>query len=158
MSSVRFRISGLPLEPFLSWFGLSDHQLVEQGAKREVCDSAFGFPCRVSLVDAGVGETVILLPYQHHPVNGPYQASGPIFVRESAQPASLGVNEVPDVVRLRLMSLRAYDANGAMIASEVIEGREIEKQIEVFFANDQISYIHLHNARAGCYSCRVDRA
>jgi hypothetical protein len=34
-----------------------------------------GFPCRVSLQDAEIGEEVILLPYQHHKTNSPYQAN-----------------------------------------------------------------------------------
>jgi hypothetical protein len=26
-----------------------------------------------------------------------------------------------------------------------------------FFANPQVGYLHVHNARRGCYACRVDR-
>lgn len=155
-SSIPFRISGLPLEQFVPWFEFTDAELASRGAIRQVCDKRPGFPCRVSLVDAHPGEPLILLPYRHHAVEGPYQSSGPIFVREAAEPARLDINEVPEVVRLRLMSIRAYDIQGLMVASEVIEGRDIEKQIETFFTDEQIAYLHLHNARAGCYSCRVD--
>jgi uncharacterized protein DUF1203 len=156
-SSVPFRISGLPLEQFIPWFRFTDAELASRNAARQICDKSPGFPCRVSLVDAVPGEKVILLPYRHHAVAGPYQSSGPIFVREAATPARLDMNEVPEVVRLRLMSIRAYDNQGMMVASEVIEGRDIEKQIETLFTDEQINYLHLHNARAGCYSCRVDR-
>lgn len=157
-NSIPFVISGLPADAFTPLFGLTDAELASPGARRCTVDSRPGYPCRVSLEDGRVGEQVILLPYAHHPVTGPYQGTGPIYVRVGARDARLGVNEVPEVVRLRLMSVRAYDADGFMVASNVIEGREIEKQIETFFLNEKVSYLHLHNARPGCYSCRVDRA
>lgn len=152
-----FRISALPLEPFLPFFALTDDELLARGARRCVADSKPGYPCRVSLRDAEVGEKVILLAHMYHPVDGPYQAIGPIYVRESAQPAQLAVGEVPEVVHGRLLSLRAYNAKGLMRAAEVFEGHELEEQIQRLFADEKVTYLHVHNARPGCYSCRVDR-
>jgi hypothetical protein len=34
----------------------------------------------------------------------------------------------------------------------------LEEVIARFFADPQVAYLHLHNARPGCYNCRVDRA
>lgn len=153
-----FRISGLSMDPFFHLLTLSDAELAAHQARRYKADSKPGFPCRVSLVDAEPGETVILLPYLHHAVNGPYRSSGPIFVRENARPAELGINELPEVVRNRLMSVRAYDSESLMLASAVVEGPEIAFQIEEFFADERVAYLHLHNAKPGCYSCRADRA
>lgn len=155
---IPFVISGLPADDFAPLFEMSDAQLASRGARRCTVDSRPGYPCRVSLEDGHVGEQVILLPYPHHPVAGPYQGIGPIYVRVGARQARLDINEVPEVVRTRFMSVRAYDADGFMVASNVIEGREIEKQIVTFFSNEKVSYLHLHNAKPGCYSCRVDRA
>jgi len=157
-SPIRFRISPLPIDEFTPWFQLSDSDLVARGMRRMIADSRPGFPCRVSLVDASIGERVILLPYLHHPVSGPYRASGPIFVREGAETAALEVNEVPEYVRLRLLSVRAYDREGIMVASEVTEGSELPAAVARLFGNDRAAYLHAHNAKAGCYSCRVDRA
>jgi hypothetical protein len=39
----------------------------------------------------------------------------------------------------------------------VIEGRLLEELIGRFFANDAVTYLHLHFARPGCYAARVDR-
>jgi hypothetical protein len=153
-----FLISGLPLEDFSNLFELDDAQLAVLNAKRYLADANPGFPCRVSLIDAAVGEPVILLPYMHHPVDGPYRGSGPIFVRERAKQAELDVNEVPEVVRCRLISVRAYNAQSLMVASEVVDGSNLEQQIEPFFTDEEVSYLHLHNAKPGCFSCRVDRA
>jgi hypothetical protein len=156
-SSVPFRISALPLEPFIPLFSLDDAELAKHGGRRCIADRKPGFPCRVSLLDADPGERVILVPFSHHSVDSPYQASGPIFVRQGAKQAILDVNEVPESVRGRLLSIRAYDASGLMVDAEVAEGSELESQIERFFALPHVAYLHLHNARPGCYSCRVDR-
>ena len=34
----------------------------------------------------------------------------------------------------------------------------LEEIVSRLFSDEQVNYLHLHNARAGCYSCRVDRA
>jgi hypothetical protein len=61
-------------------------------------------------------------------------------------------------MRVRLLSLRAYDAEGMMLDADVVEGDKIEPLIAKMFANPDTSYIHAHNAKRGCYSGRIDRA
>ena len=153
-----FRISGLPLAPFTPLFAWSDAELSAHGMRRVVADEHPGFPCRVSLVDAQPGETLILRNYTHHDVDGPYRASGPIYVRDRATPADIAPGDVPDLVRRRLLSLRAYDAAGMLREADVAEGRELPALVARMFADAGVAYIHVHNARPGCYSCRIDRA
>jgi hypothetical protein len=158
MSSVSFRISSLPLDSFHFLFGLNADELAAHNARRCIADSNPGFPCRVSLEEAEVGESVILLNYVHHPVNNPYRSAGPIYVRERAKQAELKINEVPQVAQTRVLSVRAYDESGFLVASDVVDGSALKQKISDFFSNATIAYLHLHNARPGCYSCRVDRA
>jgi uncharacterized protein DUF1203 len=158
IATVPFRISALPLDAFAPLFALSDAELAARGMRRMIADSKPGFPCRVSLVDAEVGERVLLLSYAHHVGPGPYRASGPVFAREAARETLLGVNEVPESVGSRLLSVRGYDREGILVASDVTEGRSLEEIVSRLFSDEQVNYLHLHNARAGCYSCRVDRA
>jgi len=146
------------MESFSSLFHQSDDELRARGARRMVADKTPGFPCRVSLLDAEPGEEVLLLPFAHHDVDSPYRSSGPIFVRARAQTARLEVNEVPAMIRSRLLSIRGYDAKGMMLVSDIVEGKELEEHLWRFFANRQVEYVHLHNARPGCYNCRVERA
>jgi hypothetical protein len=155
--SIPFQINGLPLSEFSPLFTLDETELAKRGAQRLTVDHKPGFPCRVSLEDAEPGESVILLPFVHHNTASPYQSSGPIFVRESATEAVLAQNQIPPVVVDRLMSVRAYDRGGMMVDCDVAEGSRISDIIGRLFQNDRVSYLHLHNARAGCYSCRVDR-
>ncbi|HRE63732.1 MAG TPA: DUF1203 domain-containing protein [Ferruginibacter sp.] len=154
---VDFRLKSLPYHEFKNLFTLTDSALKKMGATRMLVDKFPGFPCRVSLQDAEPGEEVILLPYQHHKTNSPYQASGPIFVRKVAATAVLNTNEIPVMFNHRLLSLRGYDKNGIMKAAEVIEGNTLKEKLHQLFDNENIAYIHIHNARPGCYNCLVER-
>lgn len=155
---MSFQIVSLPLEPFTAFFALDDEQLRAKGAKRFIADCQPGFPCRVSLVDAAPGEHVVLVPFIHQDADSPYRASGPIFVREHAQQAFIGVDEVPELLRLRVLSVRAYDPEGLMVDADVVDGRVLEALIERLFNDPRIDCLHVHFARPGCFACRVDRA
>lgn len=152
-----FQISALPRERFAELLGLTDRDLAERGARRVVADAKPGYPCRVSLVDAEVGERLVLLSYSHQPAESPYRASGPIYVRESAGEARPGVGEVPQLLRHRLLSFRAYDAAHMMVDAEVAPGERLEEVVNRMFAAGAVAYIHVHNAKPGCYNCRIDR-
>ena len=153
-----FQLLGLFPNQFSHLFSLSAEQLAPLGIVRVTADSKPGFPCRISLQDAEPGEELLLLPFEHQPAISPYRASGPIYVRVGAQPANLRPDEVPPYVSLRLMSVRAYDARHMMVSAEVCPGEQVAAQIQREFSNPRIAYIHLHNAKRGCFSCRVDRA
>jgi hypothetical protein len=121
-------------------------------------DEKPGFPCRVSLEDAEIGETVLLLNYEHQAAASPYRSQHAIFVREGAEMARPGINEVPESLKLRLLSLRAFDDDGMMVAAEVVHGREVEGVIREMLSDRKASYVHIHNAKRGCYAARADRA
>jgi hypothetical protein len=156
-----FRISGLPAEPFQSYFTMSDADLLRHGARRVMAsetDHPLMPPCRVSLRDAKPGEVSILLHYPHHDsAHSPYRASGPIFVREGVMETASFLNHVPVQQRIRLLSVRAYDASGMMVDAEVLPGTALEEAISRFFIRSDVKFLHAHNARRGCYSCRIDR-
>ena len=154
-----FRISGLPIERFEPLLALDDSDALERaGAVRLTVDEPHAFPCRVSLQDAVPGEQVLLLNFLHQPAASPYRASGPIFVRRAAARTQVAVDEVPAQQRRRLLSVRAYDTRDWIVAAEVTPGTELESVIERFLADSRVAYLHLHNARPGCYAARVDRA
>lgn len=152
-----FRISGLSPEPFAHLFGLSDDALAASGAKRYIVYEKPGFPDRIEMRDLEPGESALLINYEHQPAPTPYRSSHAIFVREGAAGAYESVNEVPDVMRIRPLSLRAFDSSGMMLDADLVDGREIEALIERFFDNPDVAYIHVHNAKRGCYSGRIDR-
>ena len=152
-----YRIKGLPLAPFQPLFGLDETELAARGIVRMVADSKPGYPCRITLEDAEPGESLLLLNWRHQDADTPYRADGPIFVREAAMETRELRNAVPQQQRDRLLSVRAYDAQGWMHDADVLQGTELEAAIERSFADARIDYLHVHNARRGCYACRVER-
>jgi hypothetical protein len=153
-----FQITGLPASRFAPLHALTGEELAAHGAVRMVADKEPGFPCRVSLRDAAVGESVLLLNYEHLPVAGPYRSSHAIFVREGATEARLAVNEIPPSLQIRLLSLRAYDRNGMMLEADVVPGEELGPAIERMLERGATDFLHVHNAKPGCFAARVDRA
>ena len=153
-----FQFVALPIENFSHLFSMNDEEFQSHGARRMNVDSHPGYPCRVSLMDATVGERVILTPFTHHDVISPYQSAGPIFVRENAQTARPPVNEIPVMFHHRLLSVRAYDEAAMMKNARVVEGEALEEIIRDLFASESISYLHIHNAGPGCFNCMVQRA
>jgi len=154
---MNFRISGLPIVNFSQLLSLDDAALDRAGITRCVVDEAGAYPCRITLEDAEPGEQVLLLNHAHQSARTPYASTGPIFIRRNARATRVLVNEVPDQQRRRLLSVRAYDANGWMIDADVTEGAELESLIARFLGDPTVDYLHVHNARRGCYACRVDR-
>ena len=64
---------------------------------------------------------------------------------------------MPDSLATRLLSVRAFDPEGMMIDADVVEGAALEPLIERMFEDPRVDYLHVHNARRGCYAARVDR-
>jgi len=154
---MNFLITALPMDAFQELMFKNDEELKAFHAKWVIVDVEAGYPCRVSLVDAKIGERVLVLPFCHHDVDSPYQSSGPIFVREKAKMAKLGINEVPKILLHRSLSIRAYDANKLMIQAEVLQGGELKAAIGRFFCDSDIEYLQIHNATSGCFNCSVFR-
>ena len=152
-----FQISALNVDKFSHLFGQDREALAKLGVQRIVVDNKPGFPCRVSLRDAEVGEKVLLMNYEHQPLPTPFRSSHAIFVREWATQAAPKRNEVPKMFRHRLLSVRAFDASGMMIDADVIDGEHLEPLIEQLLANKSADNLHLHNARLGCYAALVER-
>ena len=152
-----FRIRGLAAEPFAALFSLSDEALAARGAVRKTADAAPGFPCRISLTDAAVGDEVILAHHEHHAVGSPFRSSYAIYVREGEQTFD-EADRVPEMLRSRLLSLRAFDSRGMLLDADVTGGGEVEALIARLFADTRVAYLHIHFAKPGCYAALVERA
>jgi hypothetical protein len=157
MTKHSFRVTGLSPDLFRPLFELSDAELNQLGARRMIADDA-RMPCRVSMAHAAVGEELLLLNYEHQPANTPYRSTHAIYVRKLADQAFDAVNTVPEVMSSRLLAIRAFDATHMMIDAEVCEGTDAAQMFERFLSNPNTSYLHVHNARQGCYAGRVERA
>ena len=155
---IDFLIKALNENDFYELMLKNDEELKIANATWITVDEEPGYPCRVSLKDAKIGERVLALSFCHHNVNSPYMSSGPIFVREKAKMAILDINDVPNMLRDRSLSLRAYNNDSIMIGAEVVQGKELESAFHRKFQNRDVKYIHIHNANPGCFNCSVYRA
>jgi hypothetical protein len=155
---MNYQLRGLEPASFEKLFDLDDETLAARGMRRMRSDRPVGYPCRVSLEDTPVGEDVLLLTFTHQDSRSPYRASGPIFVRQGQARAARVVNALATCLKLRPLSVRAYDAADEMVDAEVVDGAEAEPLIRRYLARAAVAYLHIHFARRGCFACRVDRA
>lgn len=152
-----FKLEALHHSNFNYLNDLSESELSEHNIKKIKADKFPGFPCRVTLEDAAIGETVYLLNYDFHNVNSPYRANGPVFVRAHQVIKTYEINEIPIMFNHRLLSVRGYNKEAMMIAADVSEGKLLKEKLSQMLENPEIEYIHLHNAKPGCYNCVVKR-
>ncbi len=153
-----FRIIGLDPEPVRHLYGLHDDDLRAARAIRYEVDAVPGYPDRIGLRDARLGERVLLVNYVHQPAATPYRASHAIYVREGATERAEFVDEIPEALRVRLLSLRAFDAGDMMIDAEVVPGSEAAPLVRRLFRRPEVAYVHAHFAKRGCFAARIDRA
>ena len=154
---MHYRVTGIDPTPLQAYFAMTDAQLATLGMVRTVVDESPGFPCRVSLNDAAIGEELLLLSYQHQPAHSPYQAAGPVFVGRSLTRPATFIDTVPPSFATRLLSVRAYDEAHLIVEAEVVDGAAFEPLATRFLAKLEVAYLHVHYARRGCYAGRVDR-
>jgi hypothetical protein len=152
-----FVISGLDPAPFRDLYGMADAALSCHLAQRVVADAAFGYPDRITLCDAAIGETLLLVNHVHQPAATPYFASHAVFVREGAEEPARLVDRVPLMLARRMLSLRAFDDAGAMVAAELVAGEDAVPAITTLLASPQAAYLHAHFAVRGCFAARIDR-
>lgn len=157
VSMSSFRITGLDPENVKDLFGKTDEELAQTGARRVVADETPGFPDCIEMRDLNVGETAILVNYLHLDAASPYRSSHAIYVREGATRAYDAVDEVPDVLRRRLLSVRAFDEQAMMTNADVIDGTDLRGGITRKFEDPRVAFIDVHNAKRGCFAARVQR-
>ena len=157
-TSPSFRITGLPAAPFRPLFAMSDAELAARHAERLVVDAKPGYPDRIELRDAEIGESVILVNHAHLPGDGPYRSSHAVFVIDGARDRYDAVDRVPEVLRGRTLSVRAFDGREHIVDADLVDGRDLESLIARFLARPDVAFLHVHYAKRGCYACRIERA
>jgi hypothetical protein len=116
-------------------------------------------PCRQCLTDAVQGEAVLLGSYHFGRPKGIYWTPSPIFVHEQCCAGFSPTNLIPEIVRNRLVSVRAYGSDDFCLydLGDVSEGRNVDPLIDRALADHRTDYVNIHTARPGCFLCRVVR-
>lgn len=155
---MTFRIRGICVAEIEPYVGLNDDALHALNARRVIADRPYAFPDRVELRDAEPGERLLLLNYEHQPARTPYRASHAVFVLEDAVSRYDRVDEIPALLRKRIISARAFDDEGMIVDAALCPGSELEATIEQLLRVERASYLHLHYAKHGCFACMVERS
>ncbi len=153
---MTYRITGLEPGDFAALFDLDDAELEAKGMIRMTVDNP-NFPCRIALRDCDLGDQVILLNHVSHDGNNPYRASHAIFVSRSATEAARFIDAIPPALDRRILSLRAFDADGMMVDAALVQPGEADPAIRKLLANPAAAHIDAHNATRGCFAARIDR-
>ena len=126
---------------------------------RRIVSDGGGAPCRHCLRNAGAGEVMLLGSYSLPAPLGIYWTPSPIFLHVNVCPHYKRENDIPEIVRTRLVSVRSYDANNGCIydLGEVVEGTAIDLVVNRALADLRTKFINVHTARPGCLLCRIER-
>lgn len=153
---MTFRISGLNPRLFSDLAGLPDQELADRGVARMISTGS-GFPCRITLRDLPAGASALLMNYAHQPAQTPFQSRHAIFVGEDAAEKYDAIDQVPEMLQSRLLSIRSFDAQHMMIDADVVEGVAAAEMIERLLANPDAQYLHVHFAKHGCFAAKAER-
>ena len=149
---MAYRISGLDPADFAD-----PAALLAAGAIRIRADTKPGFPCRVTLEDAEPGETLLLLNHVSHDVATPFRSTYAIYVREGASQAPDYVDSTPAFLGHRTLGFRGFDADGILRRASVAGPGDADQAIRGLLEYQEVAYIDVHNAGAGCFMVRVER-
>lgn len=155
---MTFLVRPLPAARFEHLFGLDAGKLAIHGVSVREVDASPGFPCRVSLRDGGIGERALLMNFEHQPAATPYRSAHAIFVIDGAAEAQPDPGEVPEVMASRLLSVRAFSADGMMTAADIVDGCAAAEMFEAMLAQADTAYLHAHYAKRGCFAARIERS
>jgi hypothetical protein len=153
---MAYRIAGLASDEFAPLVTLSEEALAARGARRLKAGEG-GFPCRVSLEEAEPGESLLLLNYASHYVDGPFRTTYAIYVREAAEASATYVDQVPPMFDRRTLSLRAFDGEGMLRGALLAMPGEADSRIRELLSLPEIASVHAHNAAYGCFLAKIER-
>ncbi len=88
-----------------------------------------------------------------------YWTPSPIFVHAGPCPHYDRVNDIPEIVRGSLVSVRAYDAEDQCVyeLGQVSDGTEVDAPLRRALDDPRTAYVNIHTAKPGCLLCRVER-
>ena len=136
----------------------ADGLLAQPDNRRLVADSYPGFPCRRCLRDAEIGDAVSLVSYDTFVGTSPHTHPGPIFLHtDGCRPWDGSGDRIPAQLLRRQLSVRALDGAHMMRDARIVAGTCLEAAARELLEDDEVAYLHVHNAAAGCWAVRIDR-
>lgn len=122
-------------------------------------EAASGYgPCRQCLRDFKVGEERrILLTYNAFRNQGEIPLPGPVFIHEQECQVYDPTSGFPKQ-GTRAHTLQAYRKGREQRSETLVEHDEVDDVLQCLLADEEVAYIHVRDASAGCYDFRIERA
>ncbi len=116
-------------------------------------------PCRHCLkLICPLREELILFTYDAFFGQSVPPLPGPVFVHaDQCQPFS-GNGNVPGEYLGQPLTFEAFGAKRKRLDERTIAGGGEDETLQTMFANQNVEYVHVRSASAGCYLFRVERA
>jgi len=114
-------------------------------------------PCRscLQVFDQG-NDRRIYLTYNSFDGLSPLPDPGPIFIHENQCERFYRDGFPPDLLDLPVY-LEAFADNSQIVSRTSMDSETVDSQIVKLFENDDVKFINLRNAEAGCFMARVER-
>ncbi len=115
-------------------------------------------PCRCCLRPFAPGrEQRLLFTFRPRADDGSLMAPGPVFIHADHCDAYAGEG-FPDALRDLPLAFEARSSGSRVTALLAGAGVPAETQMSTLFASDQVRWLHLRHAEAGCFIARIERA
>ena len=155
---THFRCVPIPTETAQRWRRTNQDDAANP--LRRAISTGTGAPCRHCLRNATAGEEMLLGSYHLPSPTGIYWTPSPIFLHASDCTAYTAQDEIADIIRTSLISVRAYNAEQTVLydLGQVAEGPDADAPLARALADPRTSFVNIHTAKPGCLLCRVERA
>jgi hypothetical protein len=133
------------------------HQVVEQIA------SGKG-PCRVSLQPFAIGKDErLLISYSPFEIDNAFNQPGPIFISKKEVKPYSDIYHFPPEIKADKenfpLTLIGYNTRQKMAFTKLVGDGDVDLLIaETFDKHPEVAYLHVRNAEAGCFICKIERA
>lgn len=132
----------------------------DQGQPVERHIAQGGEPLRDCLRRALPGEAILLASYCPFTVAGPYREYGPVFVSAKPQAAprldALPLDGEQPYLGTGFV-LRAYSREERIVDATLTTVSTATRDLDTFFARDDVAFVLARFAAYGCYALRVER-
>ena len=109
-------------------------------------------------MDAEPGEDLLLVNFEHLPVGNPYRSCYAVYVREGASESGANIaTKCPTSLLRACCRCARFGTDDMLMAGEVIEGTELDPLLRAWLADPATGFIHVHNAKPGCFAAEVRR-
>lgn len=120
-------------------------------------------PCRVSLQPFEPGKDKrLVLSHSPFTIDNPFNQPGPVFIHQKEVEEYSDIYHFPAAIKADKinfpLTLIGYDEHQLMVYARLVGDKDVDELInKVFDKHPAIAFLHVRNAAAGCYICKIER-